>query len=166
MRILGIDPGLGRTGYALVVAEKGRLAAGPAGIFSTPAGDELGRRLLALYRQVASFLRQEQPDVVAMEELYFNRNITTGIRVAPARGVCYLAAAEAGVPVAEYNPQHVKVAVTGYGGATKQQVIYMVRSLLRLEKNPSPDDVADAMAVAICHAHSGRGAGRAGEAWP
>lgn len=164
MRILGIDPGLGRTGYALVVAEGGRLAAGPAGIFGTQPGGEMGARLLDLYRQVTAFLGQERPDVVAMEELFFNRNITTGIKVAQARGVCVLAAAEAGIPVAEYNPQHVKVAVTGYGGATKHQVIYMVRSLLRLEKNPSPDDVADAMAVAICHAHAGRGLGAAREA--
>lgn len=164
MRILGIDPGLGRTGYALVVAEGGRLAAGPAGVFETPPGVEMGARLLDLYRQVGALLRAERPDVVAMEELFFNRNITTGIRVAQARGICFLAAAEAGIPVAEYNPQHVKVAVTGYGSATKRQVIYMVRSLLRLQTNPSPDDVADAMAVAICHAHSGRGWNTAREA--
>ncbi|BAS28319.1 crossover junction endodeoxyribonuclease RuvC [Limnochorda pilosa] len=155
MRVAGIDPGLGTTGFALVLSEGGRLSAGPAGVFRTPPGEESGARLLALHRQVRGFLQEERPDVMAVEELFFNRNITTGIQVAQARGVCLLAAAEAGVPVAEYNPQHVKVAVTGTGAADKHQVIYMVRGLLRLDRDPSPDDVADAMAVAICHAHTG-----------
>lgn len=163
MRILGIDPGLGRTGYALVVAQGGRLTPGAAGVFTTAPRGETGARLLALHRQVTDFLQAERPDVVAMEELFFNRNITTGIQVAQARGVCFLAAAQAGIPVAEYNPQHVKVAVTGQGRAEKQQVIYMVRRLLGLERNPSPDDVADAMAVAICHAHTGGRLHAAGE---
>lgn len=166
MRILGIDPGLGRTGYALVVAEGGRLTPGPAGIFSTAPRGETGARLLALHRQLSQFLEAERPDVVAMEELFFNRNITTGLQVAQARGVCFLAAAQAGIPVVEYNPQHVKVAVTGQGRAEKQQVVYMVRRLLGLQRDPSPDDVADAMAVAICHAHTGSRPRVAGEGRP
>lgn len=153
--VMGIDPGIAITGYSFV--RKGGQGSGQAeayGCIRTPAHTELSSRLLLLYRDLNVLLEEHHPDVVAVEELFFNRNTTTAFPVAQARGVVLLAAAQHGLTVAEYTPLQVKQAVVGYGRAEKQQVQQMVKVLLNLPSLPKPDDVADAMAIAICHLHS------------
>ena len=113
------------------------------------------KRLLEIYKDMTSLLEQFEPDCLSVEKLYFNTNITTGIDVAQARGVIILSAAEHGIPIYEYTPLQVKVAVTGYGRADKHQMQEMTRNILRLPSIPKPDDTADALAIAICHAHTG-----------
>jgi crossover junction endodeoxyribonuclease RuvC len=152
---MGIDPGIAITGYGLV--RKGRQGSGTAldhGCLRTPAHTELSSRLLKLHRELSAMLESHQPDVMAVEQLFFNRNTTTAFTVGQARGVVLLTAAEHGVPVVEYTPLQVKQAVVGYGRAEKQQVQQMVKALLNLPEIPKPDDVADALAIAICHLHS------------
>jgi crossover junction endodeoxyribonuclease RuvC len=126
------------------------------GVFVTQAGEPMPQRLQAIYRQVSALIADAGPDAVAIEELFFKRNVTTALTVGQARGVVLLAAAQAGVPVYEYKPAEVKQALVGYGGASKQQMQEMVRLMLRLEDVPRPDDAADAVAVAVCHLHSTR----------
>lgn len=155
MLVMGIDPGIAITGYSLV--RKGRQGSGLAeayGCLRTPAHTELSTRLLLLHRELSALLEQHHPDVLAVEELFFNRNTTTAFPVAQARGVVLLAAAQHGLPVVEYTPLQVKQAVVGYGRAEKQQVQQMVKVLLNLPSLPKPDDVADALAIAICHLHN------------
>lgn len=150
MLVLGIDPGTASTGYGLVRAEGGTMVAVEYGVLRTPAGAPLPRRLLTLHAELGELLRRSRPDCVAVEQVFFSRNVRTAIVVAQARGVVLLACAAAGVSVVEYSPLAVKRAI-GYGRGPKPQVQEMVRLLLGLGKPPRPDDVADALAVAICH---------------
>ncbi len=150
MRVLGFDPGTAATGYGVVDGTRSRLEAVAYGVLCVPPGADPARRLAALYRQAVAVIARYRPQAVAVEELFFNRNVRTALAVGQARGVLLLAAAEAGLPVREYGPGEVKVAVTGYGSAEKRQVQAMVRALLNLEEVPRPDDAADALALAIC----------------
>lgn len=154
---LGIDPGTATTGYGLVrLARDGSLEAVKYGVISTPAGLAAQERLLMLYRELKSVIKKYKPEAVAVEKLFFSRNVTTAIAVGQARGVVMLAIAEAGLDVGEYTPNEVKQAVAGYGSAQKRQVQEMVRTLLLLPEIPKPDDAADALAIAITHLHTTR----------
>ena len=155
MIILGIDPGLAIVGWGVIEYQRSRFRTIAYGSIQTPAGTRTEERLKAIYEGVVQLIREYHPDAMAIEELFFNTNITTGIRVAEARGVVLLAAEKAGITIQEYTPLQVKQAVVGYGRAEKKQVISMVTMLLGLPKPPKPDDTADALAIAICHAHCG-----------
>ncbi|MBQ8415526.1 MAG: crossover junction endodeoxyribonuclease RuvC [Clostridia bacterium] len=155
MIILGIDPGLAIVGWGVIEYKNTRFRTLAYGSLQTPAGMRTEERLKEIYRGMGELISKYHPEAVAVEELFFNTNITTGIRVAEARGVILLAAEQAGVEIFEYTPLQVKQAVVGYGRAEKRQVISMVTMLLGLPKPPKPDDTADALAIAICHAHSG-----------
>lgn len=152
MRILGIDPGTARLGYG-VIEDSPQLSLVTFGCLTTPSTDEQSDRLLSIYRQLGEIIEATEPEEVAVEQLFFNQNITTAFSVGEARGVVLLRAAEAGCPVSDYSPLQVKQALVGYGRADKRQVQTMVSMALALEKSPRPDDAADALAVAICHAH-------------
>ena len=153
MRILGIDPGLAIVGFGLIEAETGKTQMLQYGAVTTPAGLPLAARLVQLERDMEELIAQLRPEAIAVEELFFN-NITTGIAVAHARGIILCTAAKSGIPLFEYTPMQVKQAVVGYGLAEKRQVMDMVRRLLKLKAVPRPDDAADALALAICHARS------------
>jgi crossover junction endodeoxyribonuclease RuvC len=154
MRILGIDPGIATIGFGLVESERGRVHMVTYGAITTPAGLPLSRRLLQIDRDMEELIGQLKPDVISIEELFFNTNITTGIAVAHGRGVILCAAERCGIPLYEYTPSQVKQAVVGYGKAEKRQVMQMVKMILKLKAVPRPDDAADALALAICHARS------------
>ncbi len=155
MRILGIDPGYAIIGWGVVQYEGGRFQAQDFGAVTTVAGTPFLHRLDIIYEQLTAILTQHKPDAMAIEKLYFKNNQKTAIEVAEARGVILLAAQKCGVPVFEYTPLQVKSAVTGFGQAQKPQVMEMTRRLLRLQDVPKPDDTADALAIAICHAQTG-----------
>ncbi len=165
MLVLGVDPGTATTGYGLVRERSGRLEALDYGVITTSKDLPLPSRLLVINRELGGLIRVHAPEAVAVEELFFNRNVRTALSVGQARGVVLLTAAVAGIRVAEYKPPEVKLAVTGYGGADKAQVQAMVKMLLGLPEVPHPDDAADALAVAICCLNSrglerlGKGAG-------
>lgn len=154
MRILGIDPGYGITGFALVEADRGNARLLHCGAITTPAGMDFSARLEIIYEDMRKLLEMAKPQSVAIEELFFGHNVTTGIGVAQSRGVILLAIRQAGLEVTSYKPMQVKQSVVGYGNATKHQVQDMTRRLLHLEKLPKPDDAADAIAIALCHARS------------
>ena len=154
MRILGIDPGIATVGFGIVDSERGQLKYVSCGIISTPAKTPLSSRLDLIYNDLNELFDTFRPEVISIEELFFNTNITTGISVAHGRGVILLAAYKAGIPLYEYTPLQVKQAVVGYGRAEKKQVIDMVRRILNMKNPPKPDDAADAVALAICHARS------------
>ena len=154
MTVLGIDPGIATVGFGLVRSERGSPVHVRHGAVRTPAGLELPKRLLILSEDLGELIEAFKPEAMAVEELFFGNNVTTGINVAHGRGVILLAAAKYGVPVFEYKPAQVKQAVVGYGKAEKNQMMEMTRSLLGLKSIPKPDDAADALAVAICHVHS------------
>ena len=154
MRILGIDPGYGITGFGLVDAQRGQFQLLRCGAITTPAGMDFSARLEIIYEDMKKLLEVAKPDVVAIEELLFGQNVTTGIGVAQSRGVILLAIRQAGVPVYQYKPMQVKQAVVGYGNATKHQVQDMTKRLLHLQAMPKPDDAADAIAIALCHGRS------------
>lgn len=151
MRILGLDPGIAIVGFGVVNAERGAFSMEHYGTIRTEAGLPLSERLEIIYRDLTQLLEAIQPDAVAIEELFFNTNITTGISVAHGRGVILLACRMQRIPMYEYTPLQVKQSVAGYGRAEKKQVMEMVRRLLRLETVPRPDDAADALAIALCH---------------
>ena len=155
MLILGIDPGLERLGYGLVRREGSRLQALEFGLIETPR-IELGARLLLLHQQTSELLVRHRPDALATEKLLFSVNKKTAMDVAKALGVVMLAAGQHGLVVAEYTPPEVKQAVVGVGNAEKKQIEFMVTKLLSLSRPPKPDDVADALAIAICHAMRSR----------
>ena len=154
MIVLGLDPGYAIVGYGAVDTEKGRHKLLCYGAITTPAGMEMSRRLLEIQRDMRTLLDTVKPDAVAVEELFFNNNITTGIQVAQARGVILAACAERGLTPVSYTPSQVKQSVVGYGNATKHQVQDMTRRLLRLDTMPKPDDAADAIGIALCHGRS------------
>ena len=155
MILMGIDPGYAITGYGVVDYNKGRFRIVDYGVISTRAGTPFEQRLLTIFDGLTRVIEQAAPVSVAVEELFFSRNTTTAIGTAQARGIAVLCGARAGIPIYEYTPRQIKLAVTGYGLADKQQVQHMVRVILGLKEIPKPDDAADALAVAICHAHSG-----------
>ncbi len=154
MRILGIDPGYGITGFGILEAQRGRCQLLRCGAITTPPNTDFNWRLGEIYNNMTELLQLAQADAVAIEELFFGNNVTTGIKVAQARGVILLAVQQAGVPVFEYKPMQVKQAVVGYGNATKHQVMDMTKRILGLPAVPKPDDAADAVAIALCHARS------------
>ena len=154
MRILGIDPGYGITGFGLIESNRGQNTLLHCGAITPPPGTDFSWRLEVIYNDMVELLRVAQPDVVAIEELFFGQNVTTGINVAQSRGVILLAIRQAGIPFYEYKPMQVKQAVVGYGNATKHQVQDMTKRLLHLSAMPKPDDAADAIAIALCHARS------------
>ncbi len=154
MRVLGIDPGYGITGFGLIEAERNAIGLLHCGAITTPPGADFSARLEMIYEDMRRLLEVSKPDAVAIEELFFGHNVTTGIGVAQSRGVILLAIRQAGVPVFSYKPMQVKQAVVGYGNATKHQVQDMTKRLLRLSQLPKPDDAADAIAIALCHARS------------
>ena len=155
MVILGIDPGLAIVGWGVIDYDKNRFRTIDYGSLQTPAGEATETRLVNIYSGMQELIKRYKPSCMAVEELFFNTNITTGIRVSQARSVILLAAAQAGIEIAEYTPLQVKQAVVGYGRADKHQIITMVTRLLGLREPPKPDDTADALAIAICHAHCG-----------
>ena len=155
MIILGIDPGLAIVGWGVIESVRGNIRPIAFGAITTPAHTDIEARLLMIQNDMEALINKYKPDEMAIEELFFNTNITTGIAVAEARGVILCTAHKLGVKISEYTPLQVKQAVVGYGKAEKKQVIAMVTSLLKLPKPPKPDDTADALAIAICHAHSG-----------
>jgi len=154
MRVLGIDPGIAIMGFGFVDKVGHRIVPVQYGCVQTEAGTPTEKRLVQIYDASCELLDRYRPATIAVEKLFFNKNVTNAFSVGQARGVLLLAAAQRGIPVGEYTPMQVKQAVVGYGGAEKKQVQEMVRRLLKLSAAPKPDDVADALAVAICHAHS------------
>lgn len=154
MRILGIDPGYGITGFGLIEAQRGQCQLIRCGAITTPPNTEFNWRLTVIYNDMVQLLDMAKPEAVAIEELFFGQNVTTGINVAQARGVILLAVAQAGIPVYQYKPMQVKQAVVGYGNASKHQVMDMTKRILHLDSVPKPDDAADAVAIALCHARS------------
>ena len=153
MRILGIDPGIATVGFGLIESQGHRLSLLNCGVITTPAHTSLSSRLDRIYDDLSELISAFSPDAIACEELFFNTNITTGISVAHGRGVILLACYKAGIPTFEYTPLQVKQAVVGYGLADKKQVMDMTKRLLKLKAVPRPDDAADALAIALCHAH-------------
>jgi crossover junction endodeoxyribonuclease RuvC len=149
--VLGIDPGLSRCGYGAVVREQAGLRAVAAGVITTPTSDPLPDRLAALARELRALVAEFTPDVVAVERVLFQANARTAMGVGQASGLALVAAAERGCEVVQYSPNEVKLAVVGYGDATKAQMQRMVQSLLGLVERPRPPDAADALALAICH---------------
>ena len=154
MRILGIDPGYGITGFGVIESEKGQNRLITCGAITTPAGMDFSARLAIIYEDMRQLLENTKPDAVAIEELFFGQNVTTGIGVAQSRGVILLAIQQAGLSVTSYKPMQVKLALVGYGNATKHQMMDMTKRLLHLNAMPKPDDAADAIAIALCHARS------------
>ena len=154
MIILGVDPGIATIGFGVIEARRGQNILKQYGVITTPAGLPLANRLLQISEDMDALIRQFQPDEMAVEELFFTKNITTGIAVAHGRGVILLSAQKLDLPIFEYTPMQVKQAVAGYGGADKRQVMLMTQRLLSMREVPRPDDAADALAIAICHARS------------
>jgi crossover junction endodeoxyribonuclease RuvC len=157
MITLGIDPGIALTGFG-VIEEKhdGTLHVINFGVIRTSSDLSQADRLVTLYQRIKSLILLHQPDIGAVEKLFFERNVRTALNVGQARGVALLSMAESGLRISEYTPLEVKQAVVGYGGADKNQVQQMVKTILNLEAVPRPDDAADALAVAICHIHSAK----------
>ena len=154
MRILGIDPGIAIVGFGQIESDRGAMRMLQYGAVTTEAGLPLATRLVQIEDDMRTLIQQLRPDEIAIEELFFSKNITTGIAVAHGRGVVLCTAERLGVPIFEYTPMQVKQAVVGYGLAEKRQVMDMTKRLLKLKAVPKPDDAADALAIAICHARS------------
>jgi len=152
--IMGIDPGTAICGYGIIEVQGNRLRPLSYGAVQTPAGTPLPERLAGIHQKVGELIAEFKPSAVGVEQLFFSRNVTTAISVSHARGVILLATAQQGIPVCEHTPVQVKDAVVGYGKADKKQVAYMVTKLLNMKEAPKPDDVTDALAVAICTAHA------------
>ena len=153
MRILGVDPGTATTGFGIIEHDHGRLTFVDAGVITTPPGIPMPERLVTLHTELAQVIKETSPEQAAVEQLFFATNVTTAISVGQARGVILLTLAEAGIIPGEYTPMQIKQAVSGWGGAKKPQIQEMVKTLLKLPHIPKPDDAADALAIAICHAH-------------
>ena len=158
MLVIGIDPGTAITGYGLIKQNEGsqKIMVVDFGVIKTPVKLPMSERLLHLHSQLKEIVSFHRPDTAAVERLFFQKNVRTAISVGQGRGVAILALAQAELPVFEYSPLEVKLAVAGYGGADKVQIQQMVKALLELKETPQPDDAADALAVAICHLHSSR----------
>lgn len=156
MIILGIDPGIAIVGYGVLHFDGRTFQPIEYGAVTTPAGDKLSDRLRDIYESLCFLIDKHKPDAFSVEELFFNTNVKTAISVAHGRGVCLLAASTKGVPIYEYTPLQVKQAICGYGRADKAQVQRMVTSMLQLNATPKPDDVADALAIAMCHGYTAK----------
>ncbi len=156
MIIMGIDPGFAITGYGVVKYEGNKFSVLDYGAVMTEASMKLSQRLLVLYNDLETLIERFKPEAIAIEELFFNKNIKTALNVGHGRGVAVLAAAKSGVDIYEYTPLQVKQSVVGYGRAEKAQIQQMVKAILNLSAVPKPDDVADALAIAICHGNSHR----------
>ena len=156
MIILGVDPGTAICGYGIIESDGDQLSVISFGAITTPSNWKMPQRLEHIHRELGSLVGKYQPTDAVVEKLFFSRNVTTALSVGQARGVALLAAAQANLKIHEYTPLQVKQAVVGYGRADKNQIQQMVRMLLQLESVPHPDDAADALAIAICHAHSAR----------
>lgn len=148
--VLGLDPGIGRAGYGVVVQRRGELSLSALGVIETPASHKVGKRLAQIHETVRGLIKTHHPDRIAVERLFFTKNVTTAMVVGEARGVILLAAEESGVPVVEFTPSAVKQSITGYGAANKQQMQRMIQAMFRLKHLPKPDDAADAIAIAVC----------------
>lgn len=155
MRILGIDPGYATIGFGILEADRGNYKLIQYGTITTPPSLEFPQRLQVIYNDMMELLQKVKPDAVAIEELFWGHNVTTGIGVSHGRGVILLTVAQALLPLYEYTPMQIKQAVVGYGNASKHQVQDMTRRLLHMDQIARPDDAADAIAVALCHARSG-----------
>ncbi len=155
MRILGIDPGYAIVGYGVVDFENNHYNAVTYGAITTDKDMEMSLRLKCIYSQISDLIDLYKPDAIAVEELFFNKNVKTAILVAQARGAAITACVNKDVPLFEYTPLQIKQALTGYGRADKKQIQFMVKLILHLDETPKPDDTADALAVAICHGNSG-----------
>lgn len=155
VRVFGIDPGYAIVGCGVVDCDRGKYRMVDYGAITTPAGMEMGQRLLAIYDRLTVALEKYRPQAVAIEQLFATHNQTTVMGVAQARGVILLCCQQHGLPVFEYTPMQVKMAVVGYGVAEKRQVMEMTKNLLNLREIPKPDDAADALAIAICHGNVG-----------
>lgn len=153
MRILGIDPGTATTGYGVIDRDATGYKLVDYGCILTPPDKEMPKRLEMIYQGIGELIDTFKPDEMAIEELFFNRNITTAITVGQARGVLLLGASQKGIKIAEYTPLQVKQAIAGYGKADKKQVQFMIKTMLKLKDVPKPDDAADALAIAICHSN-------------
>lgn len=153
MKILGIDPGTATTGWGLVNIEGGKMKAQSCGCILTPAKQNQAVRLAHIFSELDNIIKKTKPDVFAIEKLFFINNIKTAMTVGEARGVCLLAAQQNKIPIFEYTPLQVKQSLTGYGKAEKSQIQMMVKNILHLKEIPKPDDMADALAIAITHAH-------------
>lgn len=165
MRVLGVDPGTAATGYGVVVrGDGGAVSLLECGVIRSPAGLPLPDRLREIHQGLEQVLERHHPDVVAVEGVFYGKNVRTTVLLGHARGVVLLAAAERRVPVADYSPAEIKNAIVGTGRGTKEQVQFMVKKLLRLKEAPQPADAADGVAVALCHIHTGRLAAFAGRA--
>jgi crossover junction endodeoxyribonuclease RuvC len=157
MITIGIDPGTAITGYGIIKEDQdGCLIVLDYGVIRTSAESSQADRLVQLYRKIKQLIILHQPDMGAVEKLFFERNVRTALNVGQARGIVLLALAESHLQIGEYTPLEIKQAVAGYGGADKNQVQQMVRTILDLADIPHPDDAADALAVAICHIHSAK----------
>jgi len=154
--VLGIDPGTARTGYGIVSREGSRLSLVTYGCIETVPDRPLEGRLLIIHKRLTALLDEYRPEAVGVERLFFNKNVQTAFAVGQARGIVLLSAAQHGLPLYEYGPHEVKLAVTGYGRAAKEQVQRMVQAVLGMDELPRPDDAADALAVAVCTSHSAR----------
>ncbi len=152
MRIIGIDPGIGRTGWGIIEKKNSIVTAVQYGCLETQTGEETPKRLEQIFTFLTQLLDEHHPDALSIEELFFNTNAKTALIVGQARGVVMLAAAIKNIPVAIYTPLQVKIAITGYGRAEKSQVAQMVKVLLKLPNIPKPDDTSDALAIALTHA--------------
>ena len=155
---MGIDPGLATVGYGFVHFRKGTFVPIDYGAVLTPAGNTVESRLCEIFDNITELVKTYKPQAVSIEKLFFNTNEKTAINVSEARGVILLAVCRQGVPIYEYTPLQIKQAVTGYGRAEKAQIMYMVKKILSLEREPRPDDTADALAAAICHAYTSESA--------
>ena len=155
MRILGIDPGLAIVGFGVLEVDRRSPVHLRHGVIRTPAHTPLPSRLLTIFEDFTELVETFKPDAMAIEQLFFQKNVNTALPVAHSRGVILMAARRYGLTVAEYSPQQVKSTVTGYGAAEKKQVMEMTRTLLKLKTMPRPDDAADALAIAICHCYAG-----------
>ena len=158
MRIFGIDPGSTRTGYGCVETDGARHRLLTCGAIAPPSASSFPERLHVIHDNLTRLLRDSMPDCVVVESLFYSRNVRSALQLGHARGVAVLAAVQAGVPVVEYTPAEIKLAIVGYGRADKRQMQQMVKLLLGLEVVPTPHDAADALAAALCHAHSGTAA--------
>ena len=156
MVVLGIDPGIGRCGWGVITINNSQLTVNEYGCVETRAGTKVEERLLKISSEIEKIIKEHKPDVMSIEELFFGANSKTALTVGQARGVILLKAAENGLPVSVYTPLQVKMALTGYGRADKNQIAQMVKAILKLEKIPKIDDTTDALAVALTHAFSAK----------
>jgi crossover junction endodeoxyribonuclease RuvC len=156
MKIMGVDPGTATTGFGVIESEKQNLRFLDAGVISTPAGSPMPDRLATIYAELTQLVIEHKPDLIAVEQLFFARNVTTGIQVGQARGIILLVVSQTKTPMVEFTPLQVKSMVAGYGKALKPQVQEMVKTLLKLSAIPKPDDAADALAIAIAAAHTSK----------